>query len=77
MPVGAIDAARVVTLPTRGSSSLSSLTDDQREFHELIRGADDDRQRFSDATHEVSRLEHCLVAVRVALEILKMETAAT
>ena len=70
----ATSATRAVTPPTRESSSSSSSLDDRREFHELIRGADEARQRFSDATCEVSRLERCLEAVRVVLEASKRET---
>ena len=75
MPAGAIDAARAVTSPTRGSSSSLSSSNDWREFCELVCGADEAHQRFFDATHEVSRLECCLVAVRVALEASERETA--
>ena len=64
-----------MTLPIGGSSSSSSSLDDRREFHELVRGADEAHQRYSDATHEVSRLEHYLDTVRVALETLERETA--
>jgi hypothetical protein len=59
-----------------GSSSSSSSLDDQREFHKLIRGADEAHQCYSDETHEVSRLEHCLDAVNVALKASERETAA-
>jgi hypothetical protein len=51
-------------------------SDDRSEFRELICGADEAHQRFSDATCEVSQLEHCLEAVQVALEALERETAA-
>jgi hypothetical protein len=47
----------------------------QPEFHELIRGANEAHQRYSNTTHEVSWLKHCLDAVRVALEASKRETA--
>lgn len=58
------------------SSSLSSL-DDRCEFHELVCAADEACQHYSDATREVGSLEHCLDAVRVALEASEMETTAT
>jgi hypothetical protein len=61
---------------TRGVTSLSSSSsDDRREFREIVHGANEARQRFSNATCEVSRLEHCLKAIRVALEASKRETA--
>jgi chromosome segregation ATPase len=63
-----------MTLPIGGSSSSSSSSDDRCEFHELDRGADEARQHYSDATREVSRLERCLDAIRVALEALERET---
>ena len=75
---GAIGTAHAVTLPTRGlssSSSSSSCLDDQHEFRELVRRVDEARQRYSDSTYEVSQLECCLDAVRVALEASKRETA--
>jgi hypothetical protein len=56
------------------SSSSSSSSDDRREFRELVRRADEAYQRYSDATHEVSQLEHCLEAVRVAIKASKRET---
>jgi hypothetical protein len=48
--------------------------EDQREFHELVHGADEAHQRYSDTTHEVSWLERCLEAVWVALEASERET---
>jgi hypothetical protein len=66
-----------MTLPFRGSSSSSSSSsslEDQREFHELVHGADEAHQRYSDTTHEVSWLERCLEAVWVALEASERET---
>ena len=75
---GATSAAHAMTPPIGGSSSssssLSSL-DDRREFHELVHRADESHQRYSDATHKVSRLECCLDAIRVALEASERETA--
>ena len=65
-----------MTPPTGGSSSSSSFSDDQREFYELVHGVDEARQRYSDATSEVSWLEHCLDAIRVALEASERETTA-
>jgi len=59
----------------RGSSSSSSTSNDWREFHELVRGADEAHQCYSDATREVSRLECCLNAIRVALEASERESA--
>jgi hypothetical protein len=50
--------------------------DDRCEFCELVRGANEGHQRYSDATREVSRLERCLEAIWVALEASKRETAA-
>ena len=50
--------------------------DDRREFYGLVRKADEVSQRYSDATHEVSWLERCLDAARVALEASERETAA-
>ena len=73
--MGAIDAAHIVTPSTRGLSSSSSSLDDGYEFHELIRGVDEARQRFSDATREVSRLERCLEAIWVSLEASEREIA--
>ena len=63
-----------MTLPTRELSSLSSSLDDRHEFRELVYGADEARQRFSDFTHEVSQLEHCLEVVQVALGSSERET---
>jgi rhamnose utilization protein RhaD (predicted bifunctional aldolase and dehydrogenase) len=57
-------------------SSSSSSSDDRLEFCELVRWADEARQCYSNATHEVSRLERYLDTVRVALEASKRETAA-
>jgi len=57
-----------MTPPIGGSRSSSSSSDDRHEFHELVHGVDEACQRYSDATHEVSRLECCLDAIRVALE---------
>jgi hypothetical protein len=45
------------------SSSSSSSSDDRREFHELIRRADEAHQGYFDATYKVSQLEHYLDAV--------------
>lgn len=59
------------------SSSSSSYSDDRREFQELIRAAGGAHQRYSDATHEVGRLELYLDAVRVALAASERETATT
>ena len=75
MPAGPIDAARAVPPPIGGSSSSSSSSDDRHEFPELVRGADEACQHYSDATREVSRLERCLDAVWVALEASERETA--
>ena len=74
MPTGVVDAARTMTPPTGGSSSSSSSLDDRPEFGNLIHGADEARQRFSDFTHEVSQLEHCLEVVQVALGSSERET---
>ena len=65
-----------MTLPSRGLSSSSSSLEDWCEFCELIRGADEDLRCYSDATHEVSRLQHYLEAIRVALEASERETIA-
>ena len=57
-----------MTSPTAGSSSSSSswsCSDDRWEFLELIRAADEAHRCYSDATHEVGRLEHCLTASEV------------
>ena len=75
-PVGAINAARAVTPPTRGLSSSSSSSDDRPKFYELVYGADEACRRFFDATHEVNLLERYLEAVRVALEASEREIAA-
>lgn len=72
---GDAGTVRDVTPPTRGSSSSSSSSDDRREFHKIICGADEARQHYSDATREVSLLEHYLDAVGVALDALERETA--
>jgi hypothetical protein len=64
--------------PTVGlslSSSSSSSSDDRWEFHKLICVANEARQWYSYATHEVGQLELCLDAVRVALVASKRETA--
>jgi hypothetical protein len=69
----------VVTLPIGGStssSSSSSSSNDRREFHELTRAVDEARQHYFDTTRDVVWLEHCLNAVRVALEASERETAA-
>jgi hypothetical protein len=50
--------------------------DDRREFRELIRAVDKACQHYSDATHEVGRLERCLDDIRVALEASERETVA-
>ena len=44
------------------------------EFHELIHGADEASQCYSDTTHEVGQLERCLSIVKVALITSKRET---
>ena len=49
--------------------------DDRREFRELVHAADEARQRYSDATCEVGRLERCIDAVGVALTASERETA--
>lgn len=74
---GAASAARAVTPPTTGSgsSSLSSLSDDQWEFRELVRRVDEARQCYFDAAHEVGWLERCLDPIGVALAALERETA--
>jgi hypothetical protein len=67
-----------MTPPTEGlgsSSSLSSLHD-RWEFHELVRTSDEGHQCYSDATHEVRRLERCLDAIRVTLMALERDIAA-
>jgi chromosome segregation ATPase len=76
MPTRAVDAPRAMTPLTEGLSSSSSSSDDHREFHNLVRRANEARQRYSDATREVSRLERYLKTVRVALEATERETAA-
>ena len=48
--------------------------DDRWAFHKLIRGVDEARQRYSDTTHEVGRLELCLDAVKVVLSASERET---
>ena len=63
-----------MTPPIGGSSSSLSSLDDRHGFHELIHRVNKARQRYSDATSEVSWLEHCLDAVRVALEASNRET---
>ena len=67
-----------MTLPTAESSSCSSSSssDDQWEFLELVRVADEAHRCYSDATHEMSRLECCLDIVRVALKAMERETTA-
>jgi hypothetical protein len=80
MSRGAASATRAMTLPIGGSSSSSlssSSLDDWCEFHEHVREANEARQRYSDATREVSQLERCLDTIRVALKALEMEIAAT
>jgi len=57
------------------SSSLLSSSDDRREFDQLVREADEARQRYSDATHEMGRLELYPDAVGETLFALKRETA--
>jgi hypothetical protein len=44
------------------SSSLLSSSNDRWEFHELTHGANKARQRLSDTTREVGRLERCLTS---------------
>jgi hypothetical protein len=56
-------------------SSSSSSSDDRWEVHELVRVANEARQRYFDATREVGRLERCLNAIGVALTALERETA--
>lgn len=79
MSEGAASAAHVVT-PPMGWSSLSSLLssflNDQPEFRELIHAVDKAHQFYSDATHDVGRLEHCLDTIKVALEASERETTA-
>ena len=53
--------------------SLSS-SDDRWEFCELVRTVYGARQRYSDTTHEVGRLERCLNTVGVALIASERET---
>ena len=74
---GGACAARSMTPPTGGSSSSSSSSDDWHEFCELIRVVDEVCQCYSNATHEMGQLEHCLDAVRVALAASERETTAT
>jgi hypothetical protein len=66
-----------MTPPIEGSGSSSSLlsSDDQREFRELVRTSDEGHQRYSDATHELSRLERCLDAIRVTLAASERDIA--
>ena len=76
---GAASAPYAMTPPTTGSSlssSLSSSSNDQPEFRELVQAADEARQPYSDATCEVGQQEHCLNIVEVALATLERETAA-
>jgi hypothetical protein len=54
---------------------LSSYSEDQREFYELVRGANEAHQCYSNATREVSWPERYLDAIRVALKALERETA--
>ena len=67
MTGGATSTNRAVTPPMVGSSSSSSSSssDDRWEFLELIRAADEAHRCYSDATHEVGRLEHYLTATKV------------
>ena len=74
---GAASAAHAMTPPIGELSSSSASSDDWREFRELVCGADEAYQRYSNATCEVSRLERCLDAIRVALEASERETIAT
>jgi len=60
--------------PLVGLSSSSSSLEDWCEFRKLVCGVDEARQHYSNATHEVSRLERCLEAVQVALEASERET---
>ena len=55
---------------------MSSSLDYRHEFRELIHGVDESRQRYSNATREVSWLERCLGAVKVALEASKGKITA-
>lgn len=73
-PAGAASTARAMTPPSRGLSSPSSSSKDRREFCGLVRGANEARQRYSNATRKVSQLEHSLEAVQVALEASERET---
>jgi hypothetical protein len=57
-------------------SSSSSSSNDQQEFRELVRAVDEARQRYSDTTREVGRLESYLDTVGVVLTASKRETAA-
>jgi hypothetical protein len=59
-----------------GSSSSLSSSDDRREFGELVGTSDEGHQCYSDATHEVSRLERCLDAIRVILAASERDIAA-
>jgi hypothetical protein len=65
-----------MTPPTWESSSLSSSSDERREFHKLVRRANESHQPYFDATYKVSLLERYLNAVRVALKASERETAA-
>jgi hypothetical protein len=58
------------------SSSSSSSSDDQCKFHELVHGAIEARQRLSDTTREVGRLECYLNTIEVALAASERETTA-
>lgn len=68
-----------MTLPTVGSSSSfsSSSSNNWWEFHELIHAVNEARQRYSEATRKVGRLEHCLDIIGVALTASEVETTAT
>ena len=74
---GATAGACALTPPIGGSSSSLSSSNDRCEFHEVVHGVDEAHLLYSDATYKVSQLEHCLEAVRVALEASERETTAT
>jgi hypothetical protein len=73
---GVASAARAMTPPTGESSSLSSSSNEWREFRELVRRANESHQPYFNATCKVSLLERYLNAIRVALKASERETAA-